>query len=338
MTIKSVPVITKDTVQAELEKLARFDDHALDLFNQLSAIEENLIPEPLAGQIFILLTSSRNKLLISVKDQEILQHTVVGFFGLSVGSHAVVSWTMLARPNSVKIVDPDIISPTNLNRLRTGWDSVGDNKIDAVAAEIIRLNPYINIEKTKNTDSQTTENLFAYSPQINVVVDSVDDLQAKVALRQLAKKYHLPVVMATDVGDNVILDIERYDTNPDQKLFNDRVKDIDHIDLDNLNPLQKIKLAIQIVGFEFLSDRMLQSLLVIGKEIPTWPQLGSTASMAGGAIATVIKKIVLNENVRSGRYPLFLDSLIDSDFQSDNRVEQRNVLIDEVKRQFEVDA
>lgn len=54
---------------------------------------------------------------------------------------------------------------------------------------------------------------------------------------------------------------------------------------------------------------MLESFLDIGKNLKTWPQLGATESIAGGIITTVIKKIRLNEKIKSGRYNFSLDEM-----------------------------
>jgi len=274
-----------------------------------------------------MLVTSRNKNLINQQQQKLLQKTVVAFFGLSVGSHAALTWMMVSRADEVKISDPDIISPTNLNRLRLAWDTIGRLKVDVVKQHLEGINPYSKVYKFKGRGAEIVKKLILDNPKPDIIVDCMDDLKSKVLVRLLAKENKIPVLMATDVGDNVFLDIERYDKNPQPMLFNDRVKNVEKIDLSHISNRERIKLSMQIVGLEHNSNEMLESLLSIGKTIRTWPQLGSTATVAGGLIATVIKKIILGEKVESGRYYLLLDDLIVSNFNSKKKANTRKKLL-----------
>ena len=77
------------------------------------------------------------------------------------------------------------------------------------------------------------------------------------------------------------------------------------------------------MGIEKVSERMLNSVFGIGATIVNWPQLGATATIAGGVIASLIKKIILGENIKSGRYYLSLNNIFVSDFNSIRRVNER---------------
>ena len=48
----------------------------------------------------------------------------------------------------------------------------------------------------------------------------------KVALREAARLARVPVVMLANLGDNVLVDIERYDLEPDLPIFNGILGDI----------------------------------------------------------------------------------------------------------------
>jgi len=278
----------------------------------------------------------RNRNLISAEKQDILRKTTVAFFGLSVGSHAAVTWMMESRADTIKIVDPDIVAPSNLNRLRFSWDTVGREKVEIVKRQLEGINPYATIISTNKTGKDIMENMLDNKPEVSVIVDAIDDMQGKIFLREFAKERKIPLVSAADVGDNVVLDIERYDLSPQPEYFLGRIPNMDHIDFASLSDNERRSLIIKLVGFEENSEELLDSLLQIGKKLTTWPQLGATATIAGGIVATSIKKIVLGEDIRSGRYYFSLDSLLVEDFNSKENIEKRKEKIKQVKDKFKI--
>ncbi|OGM59647.1 hypothetical protein A2892_03930 [Candidatus Woesebacteria bacterium RIFCSPLOWO2_01_FULL_39_10b] len=323
-------------VKEELLENAKFDEEVSKVLNKFSCLS-NFSKEKqvywFKRALFLLLTA-RNRQLITLTEQEKLKDTVVAFFGLSVGSHAALTWMMLSRADKIKISDPDIISPTNLNRLRFGWNTIGKLKADIVKKRLREINPYCEVYKFTQVEERIVRKIILSEPKPQVVVDCMDDLKSKVLVRLLARKRKIPVLMATDVGDNVFLDIERYDKLPLPRLFNGRVEDIEKIDLSKLSDPERIKLSMQIVGFEHNSERMLKSLLSIGKTIKTWPQLGSTATIAGGLITTLVKKMVLRERVKSGRYYFSIDKLLVYDYDSKKRKKKKEQLSDEIAKKI----
>ncbi|PJE58272.1 MAG: hypothetical protein COU81_01590, partial [Candidatus Portnoybacteria bacterium CG10_big_fil_rev_8_21_14_0_10_36_7] len=264
-----------------------------------------------------------------------LRKTVVAFFGLSVGSHSALTWMMLSRADEVKIIDPDDISPTNLNRLRFGWDSVGKKKIDVVGKALLKINPFVKIFKSNNTSSKSLIQTLSSLPKVDVVVDAIDKIEDKLLLRKTCKEKKIPLLSAADVGDNIFLDIERYDLYPQPIYFLGRIPNIEKVDFSKLTELGRKRLLIRLVGLDFNSERMLKSLYAIGDTVNTWPQLGSTATIAGGLITTAIKKILIGEALKSGRYKIDLDGLLMSD--SVKKRKRKSQLIKKVKKKFKMD-
>ncbi len=281
---------------------------------------------------FFDLTTSRNRQLITIDEQNILRNTVVAFFGLSVGSHAALTWMMESRADAIKIIDPDTISASNLNRLRYGWDDLGKYKVDTVADQILAINPFAKIFSSTKTDPESIKNFFKKEPIPAIIVDEIDDFESKVLLRKLAKEGKIPLISAADVGDNIHIDIERYDTDREVQPFLGRVPNVNKITFSKLSDLEKKKLIIKLVGFEDNSSRMLESLMSIGGSIVTWPQLGATATISGGAIATIIKKIKLGESVKSGRYIISLDNIFNSESGSSQNKKKIDEKINKIRR------
>lgn len=280
------------------------------------------------------LTTSRNQNLISPDEQNILRRSPVVFFGMSVGSHAALTWMMESRADDIRIVDPDTIDATNLNRLRFGWSDVGKTKVSVVSRLLKNINPHAHVAALTKTDAKNLEKLFTTPSPPVAIVDEIDDIGGKVLLRQLAKKYRLPLISAADIGDNIALDVERYDQDPPPEMFLGRVPEISGINIETLTSQKKIQLIIKLVGLEKNSSRMMESLLSVGKTISTWPQLGATATISGGLITTTLKKILTGEPVKSGRYYVSLDDLLVSDFNSPENIQSRSRLSGIIRQIF----
>lgn len=292
----------------ELRELSKFSTTANLLAAKIQS--SRVLSQQTMDESMTHVSTTRNKLLITDEDQRKLADTTVGFFGLSVGSHAALTWMMLSRATHIKIADSDNISPSNLNRLRLGWSTVGKKKIEITKKQLLDIHPATHVSTLAKTGGTHMKEFCTQKPTVDCIIDEIDDLEGKIHLRSTARAMRIPLISAVDVGENVIIDIERYDTQPNTKFFLGRIPNIEQIHLASLTPLQKARLIIRLVGLEHNSNEMLCSLLAIGKEIGTWPQLGSTATIAGGIVATTIAKIIRGAPVKSGRYIFEMDKLL----------------------------
>ena len=81
-----------------------------------------------------------------IKEYNILKNSSVAVCGLGgLGSNAAIS---LARAGvgSLKLIDFDIVEPSNINRQAYFIEHIGKNKTDALKEIINKISPYINIE------------------------------------------------------------------------------------------------------------------------------------------------------------------------------------------------
>ena len=63
-----------------------------------------------------------------------------------------------------------------------------------------------------------------------------------------------------------------------------------------------MELSTKIIDPTYFTTRQQQSILAIGKEVSGIAQLGSAASIAGAAIAYVVRQIANKQKIPSGRY------------------------------------
>ena len=261
---------------------------------------------------YFLLRTNRNKLLITEKEQDKLYKSCIGFLGLSIGSHFASGMAYSGIANSMKLAEFDSLSTTNLNRLKAGIKDIDKSKIDIISQEIYELNPYADLELfEKGSNSKNLSTFFTKGKKLDVLFEAIDDFEIKIRIRLEAKKQKVPVIMLTNLGDNLLIDIERYDTEPKTKLFNGLIGETpEEILTTELTEEKKVKYAIAIVGKEHLNGRIMETLQQINKTLVGRPQLYSTVSVGGGFATYLARKLILENALKSGRYFVSFDKFL----------------------------
>lgn len=254
------------------------------------------------------LRTIRNRDLISVEEQNKLFNFSSVCFGMSVGSASAIALALSGISRKIKLVDGAVISGSNLNRIMTGVTSVGKSKALVVGQAIYEMNPYSNITYFNKADSENIKTIFDANWPAKLAIDEIDDIKMKIQIRIEARKRRIPVLMATELSDTVMLDVERFDLEPDRPLFHDLLPGVEETLNRNLkNQREWMKSAVKIIDPKNMPLKMQESLLKIGSTIVTHPQLGSTVMITGGVVAFAAKKIALGERLNSGRYIISLE-------------------------------
>lgn len=251
------------------------------------------------------LHGARDRSLVTPEEQAKQYDARVFYAGLSVGSNVVASMTKSGIGGHIILADSDRISPTNLNRMDASFLDIGERKTDFVGKKVSLVDPYI--VQLHLAEGVTPDNLqrdiLPSSPDI--IVEETDDLAIKALIRAAAYEKGLPVVMATDFGESVLIDVERHDLG-DTKPFNGRLsaKNLDKLITDELSPEEKRRFMLKVVGMRGLTPRLIDSALEVDKSLAGLPQLGTTAAIAGALATTAIREIILDRKMPSGRYRL----------------------------------
>lgn len=265
----------------------------------------------LGKDLFLELRTIRNRDLITAEEQKILRELNIACLGMSVGSSGALALALSGISNRIKLADGAVVSGSNLNRILTGVESIGEEKAEVIARKIYEMNPYAEVFCLEGKVTAGNIEKFLDSPwSTGLVVDEIDDLEIKIRVRVEARKRRIPVIMATELADNVMLDVERFDLEPDRPLFHGLIKGVEEL-LDNKPVSQRewMKHATSIIGTKNVPLNMQQSLLKIGSKIVTHPQLGSTAMMTGGVLAFAAKQIGLGRNLPSQRKSISLEKI-----------------------------
>lgn len=248
------------------------------------------------------LRTLRNRDLITAGEQERLGRARIAVFGLSVGSNTVEQLVRLGIGGAYLLADPDRISATNLNRMRSTVADLGDRKTDALARRISESDPFLDL--TLLHDGYTPANEVALADfRPDVVFEEVDDLSAKAHLRAWASQHRVPLLTVGDIGERSVLDVERHDLAR-LRPFNGKVPESSFRRMlaGDLPRSEANRVMIRLVGLRNLSSRLVRSFTEVGVTIPGVPQLSSSAG-AGAALASVaLRELLTTGRIRSGTY------------------------------------
>ncbi|MRH91685.1 thiamine biosynthesis protein ThiF [Nocardia sp. SYP-A9097] len=265
------------------------------------------LPDP---ESFWRLRTARNRYLIDEPEQRAWARALIGIAGLSVGSSALTVCA-LTGAQRFHLADPDRLGVTNLNRLPASVCDIGTRKTTLARRRVLELDPYASLRMfSDGVTPASADHFLGTAPggeRLTVLVEEMDDLTAKVDIRRRARRAGIPVVMATDNGDNAIVDIERFDLDPDYPLFHGRAGDLTALSGTALaDPRERARIAQHIVGPE-ITPRTRYSLTEVGRSLQSWPQLGTAATLAGATAAYAARLIACGHALPSGRYRLDLD-------------------------------
>ncbi|MGN2641193.1 ThiF family adenylyltransferase [Nocardia takedensis] len=298
-----------DAWSVALEELRELDPGA-DLPGVRYAVFESdgaivKLPDP---ETFRRLRTARNRHLIDEREQRRWSSALIGVAGLSVGASALTTCA-LTGATRFRLADRDTLGLTNLNRLVSSVRDIGTPKVELAHRRVLDLDPFSEVETFPLGYTADTAEAFlgVGTEPLTVVLEEMDDAAAKIDLRRRARAAGIPVLMATDNGDNAILDVERYDLDRGYPLFHGRAGDLTDLDLSVLaDPRERVRIAGLIVGTD-ITPRTRYSLTEVGRSLPSWPQLGTAATVAGAVAAFAARLIVCGHPLESGRYRVDLD-------------------------------
>ena len=249
-----------------------------------------------------LLKANRNKNLITALEQKKLADFTIAIAGLSVGGNIATALLHNGFPKKIKLADSDILRTTNLNRVRARLSDVGEKKVDVISRQLYEIDPYLKITTfPQGLSKKNLKDFIAGNPKPKLIFELIDDFEIKILLRKTARKHKVPVIMLTSLGDSVLVDIERYDTEPETEIFNGRVDE---------KTINKDNFALEMVGRYNVPKRAVESIKEIGKTLVGRPQLMNTVTVASGIALFLARKIALGEKIKSGRILFKFDDLL----------------------------
>lgn len=273
---------------------------------------KNVVVRLLEEDDFIAVRTQRNNYKITPEEQLVLRTKKIGIIGLSVGQSVALVLALERSCGEMRLADFDTLELSNLNRIKAGIPDLGVAKTAIAAREISEIDPYIKlILYNEGVTEDNVDDFLTDGGNLDLLVDECDSLDIKILARERARHFGIPVLMET--SDRGMVDIERFDLDPNRDILHGFLRGVSRESLKGLTTAQKVGVGLKITGLDTLSPRMKASLLEIGESISTWPQLASAVFLGGASIAHIGRRLLLGEAVRSGRYYVDLDKVIDLD-------------------------
>lgn len=297
------------------------DRQRAELRRLLPSAEPHLLEEParhvyfpwrrvvvrmLGPEAFPVVRLDRNRNRITRSEQERLRRQRVGVVGLSSG-HAIATTVALeGLCGELRLADFDDVELTNLNRIPASVLDVGVNKAVVAARRVAEIDPYLPVRIAPS--GLTVSNAGDFVAGLDVVVEQCDELDMKLLVREVARRQGVAVVMET--SDRGLLDVERFDVEPERPLFHGLLGDMTAETMRSLSVAEKIPYVLTIVETDKASARGAASMAEIGRTLSTWPQLGSEVTLGGASVAAALRRIGIGEAVPSGRTRLDMDAAV----------------------------
>ena len=268
----------------------------------------NAVVRILGPAAFRALRTDRNRNKITRDEQIELGSRVIGVVGLSVGHAIAYTLAMEGLCRELRLADLDVIELSNLNRIPASVLDLGINKAVVAGRRIAELDPYLPVRVVES--GLTEAGMEEFVTGLDLVVEECDSLDMKVALRACARRHRVPLIMET--SDRGLLDVERYDLEPDRPLFHGLLGDVAPADLRGLSTHDKVPHVLRILEPDQLSARMAASMTEVDETVHTWPQLASDVMLGAASVATTVRTLGLGDTVASGRVRIDLRAAVAS--------------------------
>lgn len=323
-----------DTIESQLSELAKINNPQKQLTKDeyKAAIQQHLngrslseygiwvyypwsqkLVHLLEEEEFVRVRTSRNLYKITQEEQAILRTKKLGIIGLSVGQSIAMTIATERICGALHLADFDTVELCNMNRLSNcNVYNLGASKAVITAQKIAELDPFLEV--TCFTEGITENNIDSFlgegADKLDILIEECDSIDIKILSRLKARQQKIPVVM--DTNDRGMLDVERFDLEPERPLFHGNLKEeaTDLTQLKDLTSQEKLPMLDAMVNLSALSERMKYSLSEMGKSINTWPQLASSVVLGGAMVTDTCRRILLSETTSSGRYYIDFKELI----------------------------
>lgn len=278
------------------------------VYVEFSWIDEVL--ECVGAEEFFELKTNRNQQLITKDEQQQLRDLNISIAGMSVGSSALYGLVGSGMGNIFNIADDDSFSSTNLNRVSVTLLDVNESKAEVAYVRAKEMDPFITVNTFNERINRANISNFMHNGEVDIIIEEIDDIKMKITMRDYAKKIKKPLVMMTNVGDRIIIDVERYDREVQTEPFNGLVDSavLDRIRNEEMSKELMHEFITSLIDSNLMSERIIESLSEVGRSLVGRPQLYGTVAIDGGIAPYIVRRVFLND-IKSGRYSLDISSI-----------------------------
>lgn len=241
---------------------------------------------------------SRNFPLLKTDEQAKIRKARIGIVGQgTVGGNVALAMARYGFED-FRTCDHDSFDFHNMNRQPVDLLHLGANKAEHIAAQISRVNPFAKVEIFEPL-SET--NIDSFVASCDIVVSALDNVRLMILLNHSAMRQKIPVLLGTDVGSRVLMDV--FDYRKNIELMNGRVS------LEDLN-LPYLALVMKIVGAERLPLEMLEALFLrLEGKIDYFAQTMVSANISTSLLIEATVLLLLGKTLKSSAVVDAIDSL-----------------------------
>ncbi len=238
--------------------------------------------------------------------RKIFNDWVIAVAGCSVGSSIAHAIARDLRPKRIKIADAKDFYLHNANRVQLTYEDFGRNKATVIAEQINSVDPFLKVSVYEegihhgNIEDFISGNPERDEPVADLIIEETDDPDMKMKIREEARRARAPLLMVTDLGSAVQIDLRRFDRGhnlslapliSDESLYEKRAI----WERDKADRKKFFDFAHALIGNHYKHLPELRE--IIDQEKPPMfagvPQLGSTAMAAGGIAAEIAARALL---------------------------------------------
>ncbi|CAM3741275.1 Rv1355c family protein [Kibdelosporangium persicum] len=260
----------------------------------------------------------RNRPKVSHAEMARLAGFTVGIAGLSVGNAVALTLALEGAAGHLRLADFDTLELSNMNRIRAGVHDIGQAKTVLAARQIAEFDPYLGISVLDGIGPENVDEFLLGGPELgpplDAVIDECDSLNVKFLLRHRARAHRRPVLMET--SDRGMLDVERFDLEPDRPLFHGMTGDTADVGDggfgvgDDAAKARKAAIALRLLDEAMISTNLAASFVEMGSTISSWPQLASDVVLGGASMTAAVRALALGAPMPSGRRYLDLETKV----------------------------
>jgi nitroreductase len=261
----------------------------------------------LGPRAFSTLRLDRNHNKVTREEQARLRTLSIGVVGVSAGHSIAHMLAMEGLAGELRLADFDTVELTNLNRIPGSVLDLGVNKAVVAARRIAEIDPYLRV--IVEPDGITHDNVGRFLDGLDLVIEECDSLDIKFLVREAAKSRGIPVIMET--SDRGVLDVERYDVDPNLPIFHGLLGDMDSAKLAGLTTAEKSPFVLRLLGASEVSARGAASMFELGQTVTGWPQLASEVTLGAVTTAAAVRRLGLSGDLPSGRVRFDVEQILD---------------------------
>ncbi|BDT97570.1 Rv1355c family protein [Nocardia sputorum] len=256
---------------------------------------------------FRLIRLDRNRNKLTRAEQDRLAERAIGVVGQSAGNAIAHLLAMEGVCGELRLADLDEIEFSNLNRVAGTLFDVGVNKSVVTARRIAELDPYLPVRIFEAGIDENSVDEFLDG--LAIVVEECDSLDMKLVIREAAARHRIPVLMET--SDRGLLDVERFDLEPQRPAFHGLLGAVRAADLRGLTSREKAPFVVRLLGAAGLSPRLGASLVEVGETVTSWPQLAGDVALGAASVVAAVRRIGLGMKLASGRVRIDVERHLD---------------------------